>query len=212
MIQVIIADDHIIVRQGLKRILSDNKSIGLVGEAGSIQEFEDLMRKVTFDVLILDLSLQGKNGFEALSQIKCTHPQLAILILSDYPKEHFALRALKAGASGYLSKKCDSDQIMDAIQTIYQKKRYITPEVAELLTNYLSTELKDQPSHAVLSNREFQVLLLVGSGMSLTEMAKKFNVSVKTISTYRLRILEKMKMKTNAELIQYIIKNELKSG
>lgn len=212
MIKVIIVDDHNIVRQGLKQILTDSSKIEFVGEAAPIPQLETLLqKKPLFDVLVLDLSLPGKSGFDFLPEFKKQHPNHPVLILSVHPEEQFALRALKAGASGYLSKECAPEQLVEAIQSVHLKKRYITPAVAELLTDHLNVDPGLQAPHTYLSHREFQVLLLIAEGLPLTEMAEKFNVSVKTISTYRLRLMEKMDMKTNADLIHYVVKSNLKT-
>jgi two-component system invasion response regulator UvrY len=212
MIRVVIVDDHSVVRQGLKRILGGSGTIELVGEAGSMQELHDLLTKIPPpQVLVMDLSMPGKSGFEALSQIKLDHPKLPILILSVHPEDQYALRSLKAGAAGYLSKECAPEQLVQAIQTVFKGGQYITPSVAGLLTTHLKSGGGDQPVHVSLSNREFQVLLSIGQGVQLTEIGRLFNVSVKTVSTYRTRILEKMGMKTNAELIQYIVEKGLRA-
>jgi two-component system invasion response regulator UvrY len=210
MIKIFVVDDHPVVRQGLKRILSSSGKIEVSGEAGSIPDLYDLLKtEAPPQALVLDLSLPGKSGFEALSQIKYDYPKLPILILSIHPEAQYALRALKAGASGYLSKECAPEQLIQAIQTIVANETYITPIVASLLTEHLKSDQSGQPLQESLSNREYQVLLQIGKGVPLTDVAKQFNVSVKTISTYRVRILTKMNMKTNAELISFVIKNEL---
>ena len=208
MIRVLIADDHAVVRQGLKQILSEQPDMKVFGEAGTIPELLDHARKQKWDVVVLDISMPGRGGLDGLKQLKEVRPRLPVLVLSVHPEDQFAVRALKTGASGYLTKDSAPGELLQAIRKILAGRKYISPELAEKLAEDLRTDIT-RPLHEVLSDREFQIFLLIASGKSVTEIAKSISLSVKTISTYRTRILEKMKMKTNAELIHYAIKHQL---
>lgn len=208
MINVFIADDHAIVRQGLKQIVSDADDMAVIGEAENGGDALHLLRQCVPDVLILDIALPGKSGVEVLKQIKQEIPKLPVLILSMYPEEQYAVRLIKAGASGYLAKESAPELLVSAIRSVAQGKRFITPSVAELLANELERD-SNQPLHHNLSDREFQILLLIASGKTVSEIADSLALSVKTVSTYRTRMLDKMKLKNNAELMHYAIKNSL---
>jgi DNA-binding NarL/FixJ family response regulator len=208
MYRILIADDHPIVRRGLRQILEENKAVAGVDEAGNGQEALDKVKTGKFDVVMLDISMPGMNGLETLAELKKLKPTLPVLILSIYPEEEYAVRALKGGASGYLTKKSAPDELITAIKKIVRGERYISPSLAEFLATHL-TEDKDKPLHEGLSNREFQVMRMIASGRSLKEIAGEMSLSPKTISTFRTRILQKMEMKSNAELIQYSLKNNL---
>ncbi|GAB4222156.1 MAG: response regulator transcription factor [Spirochaetales bacterium] len=208
MLKVVIADDHPLIRKGLKQILSESLYFGKVDEAGEGKELMELLRKEPYDVVILDISLPGKDGLELLKDIKALYPSLPVLILSIHPEEQYALRALKSGASGCLNKASAPEELVAAIRRIVTGGTYITPVVEELLLKDLK-RTQGQLPHQTLSDREYQVFLLLASGKTPTEIAEKLSLSVKTISTYRMRLLEKMGLKTNAQLTQYAFKHGL---
>jgi two-component system invasion response regulator UvrY len=208
MIRVLIADDHAIVRKGLKQLLVEEYSSALIEEAG---DAEELIKKVItkqWDVVICDMNMPGRSGLDALKQIKQATPKLPVLIMSMYPAEQYAIRVLKAGASGYLSKDSIHDELIKAIETALSGKKFITSSVAEKMLEVFDTD-NDRPPHELLSDREFDVLKLLASGKTITEIADQLSISATTISTYRSRILEKMNMRTNAELIKYSLENKL---
>ncbi len=208
MIHILIADDHAIVRQGLKQILADAADLVVTGEAENGLEALRMLREQPYDMLLLDIAMPGKSGVEVLKQIKQELPKLPVLILSMYPEEQYAVRLIKAGAAGYLTKESAPEQLVKAIRTVAQGKRFINASVAELLANELERD-SDQPPHQALSDREFQILRLLASGKTVSEIADALALSVKTISTYRVRLLEKMQLKNNAELTHYAIRNQL---
>jgi len=208
MIRIIIADDHIVVRRGLKQILLEafpDAQIAEVGDAG------DLLHQVMaaeWDVVISDLSMPGRSGLDALQQIKQTHPKLPVLILSVYSEDQYALRVLKAGASGYLNKDSAPEELTNAVHRVLLGKKYITPSIAEKLATTLDLD-SQKSAHEHLSNREFDVLKLIAAGRSISEIADTLSLSITTVSTYRARIMTKMGMKTNADLTLYAIENKL---
>jgi two-component system invasion response regulator UvrY len=208
MIRVLIADDHDIVRKGMKQILSRTTDIEVAAEASTGQEALDKIWSDNFDLVILDISMPGRNGLEILKQIKSHRPKLPVLILSMYPEEQYAVRVLKAGASGYLTKESDKSELLDAIRRIAQGNKYITPSLAEKLASELEP-LADKAPHERLSDREYHILCLIAKGKSSTEIADDLSLSVKTVSTHRARVLEKMNMKSNAELTHYAVHNKL---
>jgi DNA-binding NarL/FixJ family response regulator len=208
MIKILIVDDHSIIREGLKRILNDFLDMTVIDEASTGKEVLEKARKKEFDIVILDISLPDRSGLDILKQLKKINPQLSILILSIHPEERYAIRALKAGASGYLTKDKATDELIKAIQKIFSGGKYITSSLAEKLAQDLENDVEKLP-HESLSDREYQVLCMIASGKTINEIAKELYLSEKTISTYRTRILEKMKMKSNAELIYYAIKHNL---
>lgn len=208
MIKILIADDHAIVREGLKQILSESPDLVVVAEASAGQEVLDKIMKNDLDLVILDIAMPGRGGLDILKEIKSQKPKLPVLILSMYPEEQYAVRVLKSGASGYLTKESAPDELVKAIRQISQGKKYISPSLAEKLAVDLEIS-PDRPSHETLSDREYQVMCMIASGKTLKEIADGLSLSIKTISTYRSRILEKMNMKTNAELTHYAIKNRL---
>ena len=208
MTRVLIADDHAIVRKGLVQIITDTIGIEVTGEAGNADEVFDQVRSTPFDVVVLDLNLGDTSGMDVLKNIKAEYPDLPVLMLSVYPESQFAVRALRAGASGYLNKDSAPEQLVEAIRRVADKKRYVSPAVAEELLLHLDAD-SEGPLHALLSDREFQVMRLIAAGSSVSDIAENLSLSVKTISTYRSRVLEKMNMKSNAELTHYAIKNDL---
>lgn len=208
MIKVMITDDHAIVRQGLKQILSETEDISVTGEAETGFQALELVRQYGFDVILLDISLPDRNGIEVLKQIKKEYPAVAVLMLSMHNESEFALRALKGGASGYLSKQSAPAQLVTAIRTVASGHKYITPILAEELANSV-TAGSDQPLHATLSDREYQTLCMIAAGKALSEISAAMCLSPKTVSVYRARLMEKLKLANNSELIRYAIKHNL---
>ncbi|HEX4134543.1 MAG TPA: response regulator transcription factor [Bryobacteraceae bacterium] len=206
MVRVLIADDHPIVRKGLRQVLSEQPDMEIV-EAENGSEALRRIDESKFNVVLLDLSMPGLSGLEVLSQIKARQPEIPVLVLSGYPETEFAVRILRAGASGYLNKEMAPEELMQAIRVVMSGRKYIGPAVAELLANTLDGDRGEL--HASLSDREFQVLLLIGAGKTVSEIAEQIALSVKTVSTYRARILEKMNLKNNAELMRYVIENKV---
>lgn len=208
MIKTIIADDHAIVRSGLKQILSNCSNMTVAGEAKDGQELLTKVQKKNYDVILLDISMPGRSGLEILKQLKVIKPNIPVIVLSIYPEEQYAVRTFKAGASGYLSKETIPDKLIEAIEKVYHGGKYISPMVAEKLADDLAHDFK-RPPHEYLSDREYQVFCRLASGKTVSQIAEEMFLSVKTISTYRTRILEKMNMKNNAELTLYAVKNGL---
>ena len=208
MINIIIADDHAVVRKGLKQIFEETVDLVVTGEASSGNELLEKIRIEKYDVVILDISMPGKDGLDTLKELKNEFADLLVLIFTMYPEEQYALRVLKAGASGYINKESEPEELLSAIRKVTRGRKYISPTLAELLASNLDTDGKT-PLHETLSDREYQVMCLISSGRTPTEIASELTLSVNTISTYRLRILEKMNMKNNAELTHYAVKNHL---
>ncbi|MGM9480804.1 response regulator [Roseateles sp. NT4] len=209
MIRIGIVDDHAIVRSGLRQFLSENVDLRVTGEAGNGRDALDLARGGEVDVLLMDISMPGQSGVDALSAIKTRFPELPILILSGFPETHYATALLRQGASGYLNKECDPEEIANAIRTVARGRRYISPTVAELLADGVAGGGTDRPLHESLSERELQVFLRLAKGETVGDMAKAMFLSVKTVSTYRTRVLEKIKLETNSDLTYYALKNGL---
>jgi two-component system invasion response regulator UvrY len=207
-IKILIADDHPIVREGFKQVLSDTSDMVVADEASNGQEVLNLVRKSKYDVILLDISMPGRSGLEILKELRSEHPKLPVLIVSIYPEEQYAVRAFRAGASGYLTKASAPNELIAAIRKVSKGGRYISSSLAEKLTYYLDVDATKAP-HESLSDREYQVMLLIASGKTVTEIAEDLCLSVKTISTYRSHILEKMKMKNNAEITLYAVQNKL---
>ena len=208
MISVLIVDDHAIVRQGLKRILDEAGNIKVVGEAANGAEALKIICKEKLDVVLLDISMPEKNGIDTLKQIMDRNKEARVLILSMYQEDQYAVRLMKAGASGYMTKDVAPEQLVEAIHKVVAGKKHISPFLAELLLAECGIESGKKP-HEMLSDREYQVLRLLGSGKQVSEIAEALSLSVKTVSTYRTHILEKMKLKNNAELTFYVIQNGL---
>ncbi|MGQ9570310.1 MAG: response regulator [Thermodesulfovibrionales bacterium] len=208
MINILIADDHAVVREGLKQIISERPDMKVTAEASSSYEVLELIDKNSFDVVVLDIAMPGRGGLEVLREIKHRMPRLPVLILSMYPEEQYAVRVLKAGASGYMTKESAPHELINAISLVSKGGKYISPSLAERLALDLGIST-DKPLHDSLSDREFQVMCMIASGKTLKEIAEQLSLSIKTISTYRSRILQKMNMKRNAELTHYAIKNHL---
>jgi|SRR5262245_13117654 len=207
MIHILIVDDHAIVRRGLIQIMREEPDIE-VSETANPREAIRLIREKNWDMVVLDLDLPGKSGLELLKEIKHERPPLPVLILSVYPEDQFAVRTLKAGAAGFMSKDTAPEELIKAIRKVLSGGKYINESVAEKLLSGLSSKTDGLP-HEGLSDREFQILCLFGSGKSVSEIASELSLSVATISTHRARILEKMSMKTTAELVRYAIENRL---
>jgi DNA-binding NarL/FixJ family response regulator len=208
VIRVALADDHAVVRQGLRQILSAQIDFAIVGEASNHGEVIQLLRRELVDVLVLDIAMPGKNGIETLKQVKEEWPKLPVLILSMYPEDQYAFRALKAGAAGYLTKVAAASQVVDAIRQVTRGRRYITPELAESLAASLDRD-PDAASHELLSDREFQTLRLIAKGRTLAQIGDELALSPKTVSVYRARLLAKLKLATNADLTRYALEHGL---
>jgi DNA-binding NarL/FixJ family response regulator len=209
MIRIGIVDDHAIVRSGLRQFLGEEVDLRVTGEAGNGRDALELVRGGDIDVLLMDISMPDQSGVDALSAIKARFPDLPVLILSGFPETHYATALLRQGASGYLNKECDPEEIANAIRTVSRGRRYISPVVAELLADGVAGGATDRPLHESLSERELQVFLRLAKGETVGDMAKAMFLSVKTVSTYRSRVLEKIKLETNSDLTYYALKNGL---
>ena len=208
MIRTLIADDHAVVRQGLRQILEETGDIVVAGEAATGQEVLHHVRKQEWDLVVLDLNMPGASGIDVLKTLRQERPKLPILVLSMHAEDQYALRVIRAGASGYLTKESAPNDLIQAARKVVAGGRYVSPALAELLVAEVA-EGNGGPLHKALSDREFQVLRLLGQGMAVSEIAEALSLSPKTVSTYRRRLLDKMSMKSNAELIHYAVKNGL---
>lgn len=208
MIRVAIVDDHAIVRTGLRQFFSEQVYLRVCGEASNGHEALELVRQGEVDVLLMDLSMPDQSGVDALAAIKARAPELPVLILSGFPEEHYATTLLKQGAAGYLSKECDPEEIVKAIRTVFRGRKYITATVAERLAETLGGDADKLP-HELLSERELQVFLRLAKGETVGHIADGMSLSVKTVSTYRTRVMEKMALASNSELTYYALKNGL---
>lgn len=208
MIRILVADDHAVVRQGVKQILADVRDMLVKDEAQNGTETIDKVMKYEYDVVLLDISMPGRSGLEILEEIKAQKPKLAVLILSMHPEEQYAVRALRAGASGYLTKASAPQELIGAIRKVAGGGKYVTTSLAEKLAGELEVDPQRLP-HERLSNREYQVMLMLAQGRSVSDIAEELYLSVKTISTYRTRVLDKMGMRKNAELTLYAVHNNL---
>jgi len=209
MKRVLIVDDHEVVRNGLKKILEEQPGEIEFGEAGTASEAITFVREQAWDIVILDISLGGgRNGLETLKELKQMRPRLHVLILTMHSEEQYARRSFRSGAAGYITKDSPRAELVRAVNKVLEGGKYVSPALAEKLVAYIQKDT-DQPPHEILSDREFQVMRLIASGKTVGEIAELVSLSDKTISTYRARILEKMGMKTNAELTHYAIRNEL---
>ncbi|MFZ4743804.1 MAG: DNA-binding response regulator [Betaproteobacteria bacterium] len=206
--QVLVADDHAIIRDGMRKILADTDDMEMVGEAANGHEVMDLIRQRDWDLVVLDLSMPGRSGVELIKLIKAERPKCPILIFSMHPEEQYALRALRAGASGYLSKEGDSDLILPALRKVASGGVYISTNVAELLASDVTPHFQEAP-HKKLSDREFQVFDRIVQGVSLTDIAHELSLSIKTVSTHKSHILNKMNMRSHVDLLRYALEHHL---
>jgi DNA-binding NarL/FixJ family response regulator len=208
MIRVILCDDHAFVRRGIREMLSEAVDIQVVAEAGSYAEVREALRTAPCDVLVLDLNLPGRGGLEVLASLRESDSAVKVLIVSMFPEDQYAIRCLRAGAQGYLNKAGDPSELVTAVRTVAQGRKYVTPDVAQMLVENLSAP-SDEALHAALSERELQTLLKIASGKRLSDIAEELMLSPKTVSVYRARVLEKLKLSNNAELTVYAIRNGL---
>jgi DNA-binding NarL/FixJ family response regulator len=208
MIRILIADDHIVVRKGLRQILAEEFTDAHIEDVPDAEELIKKVIKEKWDVVISDLTMPGKSGLDALQYIKQNLPSLPVLILSIHPEEQYAIRVLKAGASGYLSKDTAPDELVNAVKRVLQGKKYITLSIAEKIADTFD-QGSDKKLHEILSDREFNVFKMIAAGKAVSEIADSLSLSVTTVSTYRARIMTKMNMKTNANLTLYAIENNL---
>jgi len=209
MIRVMIADDHAIFREGLKQVINDEVDMNVTAEAASGDEALKFLRCKTWDVLVLDIAMPGKNILDLIHLAKSYAAEKPILILSSYPEDQYAIRMLRAGADGYLCKDRAPEELISALRKLANHEKYISSAIAKKLLNELNTNFESKQKHTLLSDREFQVFLSLAKGKRLTEVADNMSLSVKTISTYRSRLLEKLNLNTNGDLIHYAIKHEL---
>jgi two-component system invasion response regulator UvrY len=208
MATILIADDHPMVRAGLKRLLADDHAVTQIGEAASGNETLDCLRSGKWDLLILDINMPDRSGLDILRHVRATHMGTKVLVLSALSERQYALNVLKAGASGYLPKECAPNDLRVATRTVLQGRRYVSAQIAEMLLTDLHAD-SDQPLHGHLSEREFQVFYKIAAGRSVSAIADELCLSVKTISTYRSRILEKMNLRTNADITTYALRNQI---
>lgn len=208
MINILIADDHPVVLEGLKQIVAETPDIAIKGEAKNGQEALEQVRTRQWDVVVLDITMPGIHGLDLLKRLKAQRPRVSVLVLSVHPEDEYAVRLLRAGASGYLNKRSVSNELVEAIRKVAHGGKYVSPALAEKLAFELDVDY-DKPPHERLSDREFQVFCLIASGKTVTEIADELSLSAKTVSTYRSRVLEKMNMQRNAELTRYAIQHEL---
>ena len=208
MINILIVDDHLIVREGLKRIINDTPDIKTVAEASSGMEAMNLIWKNKYDLILLDISMPGQNGLQTLKLIKKHDKTIPVLMLSMHSEEQYAMRSIKAGASGYMTKDTASSQLVTAIRKINKGRKFISSEVAELLTTDIFHNEEKEP-HEHLSDREFEILKMIARGMTTKHIAEELSISPKTVSTYRRRILDKLNMRNNSDLIHYVIDYQL---
>ena len=207
-IRLLIGDDHAVVRKGMKQILAETKDIVVADEAGNGREVLEKVRKDDFDMVLLDISMPGRDGLEVLKELKSLRPKLPVLMLSMYPEEQYAVRSLRSGASGYLTKDSAPDELISAIRKVSSGGKYVSASLAEKLAHKLGADA-EKPLHEALSDREYQVMCMIASGKAVKEIGEELSLSVKTVSTYRSRILNKMRLKGNAELTRYAIDNKL---
>ncbi|PYS47568.1 MAG: DNA-binding response regulator [Acidobacteria bacterium] len=208
MIKIVVVDDHAVVREGLKRIISENPGMAVTGEAGDGHEALKIIQNQPCDVVLLDITMPNRSGLDVLKQLHAESPRLPVLVLSMHSEDQYAVRVLRAGAAGYLTKESAPAKLVQAIRKVVRGGKYVSPTLAEKLVMDLETNAQ-KPPHELLSDREYQVLCMIASGKTVSEIGQDLNLSVKTISTYRVRILEKLSMKNNAELTRYAIKEGL---
>lgn len=208
MINVVLCDDHAVLRRGIRDTLVEASDIKVTGEAGGYSELREVLRIAPCDVLLLDLNMPGRSGLEVLASLQETHSSIKVLVFSMYPEDQYALRCLKAGAHGYANKAGDPVQLIEAVRTVMQGRKYLTAEVAQILADSVSRPMPEAP-HTMLSERELQTLLKIASGRRLSDIAEELMLSPKTVSVYRSRVLEKLQLSNNAELTVYAIRNQL---
>ena len=208
MIRVLIVDDHPAMRRGLREIVSDSPDMEVIAEAGNAAQALEQVRKIKPDVVLMDITMPGRSGLEALADIRIEQPELPVLICSIHAENEYALRALRGGAAGYIPKDSDPDELVAALLKVASGRRYITPTLAELLAADVGGDGKHEP-HESLSNREYEVLRAVAAGKSMSQIAEEMSLSVKTVSTYRTRILEKLGLATTADMIRYALEHKL---
>ena len=208
MTNVLLVDDHTIVRKGLKQILDETEDIVVLSEASNGQEAIEEVDRNSFDVIVLDISMPGMSGLDVIKQLKTVAPALNVLVLSMHPEEQYAIRSLKAGAAGYLTKDKAPEELITAIRRVATGARYISSTLAERLASILNNGSAKAP-HETLSDREYQILCLIGAGVTVRQIADQLSLSIKTVSTYRTRLLRKMNLETNAELMRYTLDNQL---
>ena len=206
--RVILCDDHALIRRGIRDTLAEQPDLQVVGEAGDYGELRALMRKITGDVLVLDINLPGRSGLDVLHALKDEGSPVKVLVVSMHPEEQYAIRALRAGAYGYVNKGGDPQLIVQAVRTVAQGRKYVTPEIAQMLVESLTTPTHEN-AHDKLSDRELQTLVMIASGKRLSDIAEELTLSPKTVSVYRARVLEKLGLQNNAELTVYAIRNGL---
>jgi two-component system, NarL family, invasion response regulator UvrY len=208
MIKLLVADDHAVVRRGIEQIIAETSDIVVADEAKNGQEALEKARKNDYDLVLMDISMPGRDGLEILKELKSEKPKLAVLILSMYPEEQYAVRALRSGAAGYLTKESASEELISAIRKVSSGGKYVSASLAENLAHKLE-EYSEKPLHERLSDREYRIMCMIASGKTQTQVADELSLSIKTISTYRTRLLAKMHMKSNAEITRYAIENKL---
>lgn len=208
MVDILIADDHALIREGLKKILRNGNILQVVAEACNVVEMMKKLEKTKVDVIVLDISMPGMSGLEAIKEIKRFYPKIPILILSIHPEERFALRAIKAGASGYITKHCVADELTKAIEMVYHKQRYISEKLTQELLHELGGQ-QQKESYECLSDREFEILIRIAIGDGAQKISNELNIATSTVNTYRQRILEKLNLSSTAELIRYAIEHKL---
>jgi two-component system, NarL family, invasion response regulator UvrY len=208
MSRVLIADDHAVVRAGLRQFLEADSTMAQIGEAATGSETLDQLRKESWDLVLLDIHMPDRSGIDILRNIQSSHPGVRVLVMSGLPEQQYAINVLRAGASGYLSKDCAPEELMKAVRTVLSGRRYVSSAVAEILVSDLDGDA-DKPMHARLSTREFQIFCKIAAGRGVSEIANELSLSVKTVSTYRSRILEKMNFHANADITSYALRNGL---
>jgi len=208
MIKILIADDHSIVRSGLKKILNEDSNIEISGEASNHHEVLSSLSVNAVDILLLDISMPGRDGLDTLKEVKSHYPNVKVIMLSMHPEDRYAIRSIKAGASGYVSKESATEELVNAIQRVSSGTKYISKALAEKMIEYIGVEM-EIPPHELLSDREFQVLCMIASGKTIIQIGEKLSISPSTVATYRTRILEKLKLTTDNELVRYALGNKL---
>lgn len=208
MISVILVDDHSLVRMGLVKILKDEPDISIVAEADGQAQLMSILKTAKPDLILLDISMPGRNGLEILKDLKLHYPEIKVLVLSMYPEDRYAVRAIRSGASGYLTKESAAEELVNAIRLVHSRGKYVTPIVADLIVSSFGDE-SSRPNHEKLSDREFQILTLIVSGKQIKEIAHELSLSPTTVATYRARLMEKMNLRSNVDLTSYALRNHL---